>query len=110
MGINQEDILDRQLREAAPYIDDDGFTACVLQRLPVSDRAARPSRAIILIGITILASLITFLLAGRFVNESIFRLANLPTLWVLALTFGAGLLLSLIGLVAAMSKSRELSF
>ncbi len=32
--IKQEDWLDRQLREAAPYIDDEGFTARVLQQLP----------------------------------------------------------------------------
>jgi hypothetical protein len=32
---NREDWLDQQLREAAPYIDDDGFTARVLQKLPV---------------------------------------------------------------------------
>ena len=32
--VNQEDWLDRELREAAPYIDDEGFTARVLQQLP----------------------------------------------------------------------------
>ena len=32
--VKEEDWLDRQLREAAPYIDDKGFTARVLQQLP----------------------------------------------------------------------------
>jgi len=30
-----DDTLDRQLREAAPYIDDEGFTARVMAKLPV---------------------------------------------------------------------------
>src|SRR5437867_5319059 len=30
--------LDQQLRDAAPYIDDDGFTARVLQKLPAPGR------------------------------------------------------------------------
>ena len=36
-----DDTLDRQLRDAAPYIDDEGFTARVMARLP----AARPEPA-----------------------------------------------------------------
>ena len=32
----QEDWLDTRLREEAPYIDDDGFTAKVIQQLPAS--------------------------------------------------------------------------
>ena len=32
--IEQEDWLDRKLREAAPYIDDDGFTARVMEAIP----------------------------------------------------------------------------
>ena len=36
----EDEELDRQLRDAAPYIDDDGFTAQVLQSS--SDRGRRP--------------------------------------------------------------------
>ena len=32
--MTDDETLDRQLREAAPYIDDDGFTAHVMARLP----------------------------------------------------------------------------
>ncbi len=40
-NISEEDQLDRQLRDAAPYIDDDGFTARVLQQLPAPRHARR---------------------------------------------------------------------
>ncbi|MEY2487373.1 MAG: hypothetical protein QOH39_3021 [Verrucomicrobiota bacterium] len=106
MNREQEDRLDRQLREAIPYIDDDGFTSRVLKQLPVSRQAVDRSRAVILIGVTALATLLAYLLSGQYVNESIARLTSLPTLWLLLMTFAAGLLLSGAGLVAAVAKSR----
>ena len=45
----QEDWLDRQLREAVSYIDDEGFTAQVLKRLPARRPGRRPLRAVILL-------------------------------------------------------------
>jgi hypothetical protein len=108
--VKQEDSLDRQLREAAPYIDDDGFTKRVLQKLPASRSTRRPSRAVILLGISIIASALAYLISdgGRFINEIIARLASLPTLWLLILASGIGILMSVIGLVAALSRTREL--
>jgi hypothetical protein len=108
---NQDDELDRQLREAVPYIDDDGFTVRVLKQLPEARRARRLVRAVILLGITVFASVLAYFLSngGRFINDSIVRLAGLPTLWLLLLTVGAGVLVSAIGFVAAMSKSHELA-
>ena len=37
----QEDWLDARLRDEAPYIDDAGFTARVVQKLPARPVAAR---------------------------------------------------------------------
>jgi hypothetical protein len=110
-NLNQEDELDRQLRECALYLDDDGFTARVLQRLPPSKSARRPIRAIILLGITVLASVLAYFLSGggRFINDGVIQLTRLPMLWLLLLTFATGVLMSVIGFVAAMSKTRELS-
>ena len=48
-----DETLDRQLREAAPYIDDDGFTARVMARLPAAQREPRWLRAMILLGLAI---------------------------------------------------------
>ncbi len=108
--VNQEDLLDRQLREAAPYIDDAGFTARVLQKLP-PPRARRESlRAIILLGITLLGSALAYVLSddGRFIAVMFERVAILPVLWIFALALATGLLITGLGLAAALSKTREL--
>jgi hypothetical protein len=110
MNENDQDVwLDRQLREAAPYIDDEGFTARVLQRLP-PHRSPSSLRGVILLGMTVLASVIAYVLSdgGRFISEMFMRLAALPTLWVLLLALASGLLVTAIGVAAAISKTSEL--
>jgi hypothetical protein len=106
----QEDSLARQLRDAAPYIDDGGFTARVLQHLPQPRRQRQSLRAVILLGITLLVSALAYVLSdgGRFVSINIERLATLPMLWLFALALGSGILVTTLGLLAAISKSREL--
>src|SRR5437867_8706173 len=85
--------LDQQLRDAAPYIDDDGFTARVLQKLPAPGRQRQSLRAVILIGMTLLASTFAYVLSdsGRFISVSVERLAMLPMLWLFALALGSGI-------------------
>ena len=108
--VNQEDWLDQQLREAAPYIDDDGFTARVLQQLPPPRRGHDLLRAVILLGMTLLASALAYVGSGggRFVSTSIERLATLPALWVFVLALASGLVISAVGATAALSKGRAL--
>jgi hypothetical protein len=108
--VNQEDWLDRQLREAAPYIDDDGFTARVLQQLPPAGRHYDFLRAGILLGMTFLASLLAYVVSGggRFVSVSIERLAALPVLWVFGLALATGLVITALGATAALSGDRAL--
>jgi len=107
---SQEDWLDRQLRDAAPYIDDGGFTARVLQRLPRPRRQRESLRAVILLGITLFASALAYVLSdgGRFISVNVERLATLPMLWLFTLALGSGILVTVAGLFAAISKSREL--
>ncbi|MEY2439650.1 MAG: hypothetical protein QOI34_1035 [Verrucomicrobiota bacterium] len=108
-NLNEDDALDRRLRDAAPYIDDDGFSGRVLRQLPASSRARSPIRAMILIGMTLLASFLTYFLfdGGNLVNQVIARLAGLPMLWLLLLTFCTGIVASSLGLIAAISKTRQ---
>lgn len=108
--VNQEDWLDQQLREAAPYIDDDGFTARVLQQLPAPRRSHDRLRAAILLGMTFFASLLAYVVSGggRFVSMSIERLAALPALWVFVLALASGFVIAAVGATAAVSKSRIL--
>ncbi len=75
----QEDWLDRRLREEMPYIDDAGFTARVVQKLPAPVRR-HSWRAAILISITLLASVVTYLASdgGRFLIVAAYRFAAMP--------------------------------
>lgn len=103
------DLLDRQLAEAAPYIDDDGFTRRVLERLPVRRPRLQRFRATILLGATLIASLVAYLLSdgGRFISNGIIRMASLPPLVILAIATVAGVLVMAIGIVAALSKNQN---
>jgi hypothetical protein len=102
--------LDRQLREAAPYIDDNGFTAKLLQSLPAPQVSAPARlRGVILIVATLVATLLTYVLSGRgrFVEELLLQLFALPTTWLLGLACAAGIVVGALGLAAAVFKARE---
>ena len=102
----QEDWIDTRLREEASYIDDAGFTARVVQKLP-ANRVRHSLRAVILLGVTLVASAIAYLLSGGgwFVAEGVARLAllPLPVIWLCAA--GATGLVMAGGLAAAMSRT-----
>jgi hypothetical protein len=105
----EEDSLDRQLREAAPYIDDEGFTARVIAKLPAVRRQRRSMRGIILVGLTALGSAIAYTLSGggRFVNEAVMRLSSFP-IWLLLLSaFGCGLVIGACAVIWAIRRTPE---
>jgi hypothetical protein len=110
--ISQEDWLDRRLREATPYIDDDGFTKRVMARLPAASPQPRSARAIILIGLSVLGSLIAYIVSdgGRFLVHELMRLAVLPVWWLLLAALASGVLVAAAGFAAALSKIRELQY
>jgi hypothetical protein len=104
----QEDWLDRRLREEMPYIDDAGFTARVVQKLPAP--VGRQSwRAVILIGITLLASIVTYLASdgGRFLVVAFYRLAAMPLLFVSLVAICCTLVVTTVAAGAAWSNVRE---
>jgi hypothetical protein len=107
---DQMDPLDRQLREAAPYIDDDGFTRRVLQQLPARQPRPQTFRAVVLLGITLLASVIAYVLSdgARFVSTGLLKVALWSPLTLLMLMIGTGVLVTALGLIAAIFKSQEL--
>ena len=108
--VNEEDWLDRELREAAPYIDDEGFTARVLQQFPPPRRSRELLRAAILLGMTFLASVLAYVVSGggRFVSITLERVAALPALWVFVLALASGLVIAAVGATAAISRNRDL--
>jgi hypothetical protein len=108
--VNELDDLDRQLRDAAPYIDDDGFTRRVLSTLPAPRARRQPIRAAILLGASLVASLIAYILSGdgRFVSDGVIRMGELSPFVVLCVAGIVGLLATGIAMIAAFSKSRDL--
>ena len=102
-----DETLDRQLREAAPYIDDDGFTARVMASLPVAQRNPRWLRAMILLGLAILGSGIAYVLAGGFVCEGVIQLSNFPIWLLLVFAFGCGLVVGAFAVIFAIRKTPE---
>src|SRR4051794_20849817 len=105
----EEDWLDAKLREEAPYIDDAGFTASVMQQLP-APRRSRSMRTVILLGFTIISTLVAYLVSGRatFVTDAAAFLVAMPLTTVWAIAGGSALIVMTLGASAAISKSRGL--
>jgi hypothetical protein len=105
-----DETLDRQLREVAPYIDDDGFTARVIANLPASRRDPAWRRAIILVAASALASAVAYLLSGggRFVTEGIIELSGFPVWLLIIFAFGCGLVAGALAVIFVIRKTPEL--
>jgi hypothetical protein len=103
-----DETLDGQLREAAPYIDDEGFTARVMANLPAEEREPQWLRAMILLGLAILGSGIAYLLSGGFVREGVIQLSNFPIWLLLVFAFGCGLVVGAFAIIFALRKTPEL--
>jgi hypothetical protein len=103
-----DETLDRQLREAVPYIDDDGFTARVMAKLPVTRHEPRWLRAIIVLGLALLGSGVAYLIGGgHIVREGIIELANFPIWLLLVFAFGCGLVVGAFAIIFALRKTPE---
>ena len=103
----QQDWLDKRLREEMPYIDDDGFTARVVQKLPAA-QPRRSFRGAILLCAAILASVLAYFLSdgGRFLIVEAYRLLSMPVLFVSLLAIFLSLVVSAISGSAVWSSSR----
>ena len=104
----QEDWLDRRLREEMPYIDDAGFTAHVVQKLP-APHSQRSFRALILISVTLLASVVTNLASdgGRFLIVAAYRFAAMPLLFISLVAICGTLIATAVGASAALAQARD---
>lgn len=110
--LEQLDPLDRQLRDTAPYIDDNGFTARVLAQLPAPHRERFSLRVTILLGITMLSCFLAYVLSGggRFVTTDIEKVMSVPMQWLLAVALVSGVLVTTGGIFAAVFTTRQASF
>ena len=107
--IEQEDWLDRKLREAIPYIDDDGFTSRVMASLPAAPREPRWLRAMIVLGLALLGSGVAYLVSGggRVIRDGMVQLADFPIWLLLVFAFGCGLVVGAFAVIFAIRKTPE---
>ncbi|HEY4270841.1 MAG TPA: hypothetical protein VGM65_02470 [Candidatus Udaeobacter sp.] len=107
-GLINDETLDRQLREAVPYIDDDGFTARVMARVS-APREHQWLRAMVLFGLALLGCGIAYLLSGggRIVREGVVQMADFPIWLLLVFAFGSGLVVGAFAVIFAIRKTPE---
>ena len=104
-----DETLDRQLREAVPYVDDDGFTVRVMANVPAAPREPRWLRAMVLIGLALLGSGVAYLLSGggRVVRQGMIQMADFPIWLLLVFAFGCGLVVGAFAVIFAIRKTPE---
>ena len=101
-----DETLDRQLCEAAPYINDDGFTARVMARLPAALPEPRWLRAMIVLGLALLGTGVAYVVGGgHVVREGIIEFTNFPIWLLLVFAFGCGLVVGAFAVVFAIRKT-----
>jgi len=103
-----DETLDRQLHEAVPYINDDGFTARVMARLPAARREPQWLRALIVLGLALLGTGVAYVIGGgHVVREGIIQSANFPIWLLLVFAFGCGLVVGAFAVIFAIRKTPE---
>ena len=103
-----DETLDRQLHEAVPYINDDGFTARVMANLPAVRREPQWLRALIVLGLALLGSGVAYVIGGgHVVREGIVEFANFPIWLLLVFAFGCGLVVGAFAVIFAIRKTPE---
>jgi hypothetical protein len=102
-----DETLDRQLRDAVPYINDDGFTARVIARLPAAQREPQWLRAMIVIGLALLGTGVAYLLSGGVIRQGLIQMADFPIWLLLVFAFGCGLVVGAFAVIFAIRKTPE---
>ena len=102
-----DETLDRQLREAVPYINDDGFTARVIARLPAAQREPQWLRGMIVLGLALLGTGVAYLLSGGVIRQGLIQMADFPIWLLLIFAFGCGLVVGAFAVVFAIRKTPE---
>jgi hypothetical protein len=103
-----DETLDRQLRQAVPYINDDGFTGRVIASLPAARREPRWLRGLIVLGLALLGTGVAYVIGGgHVVREGIIEFANFPIWLLLVFAFGCGLVVGAFAVIFAIRQTPE---
>src|SRR6059058_5921667 len=104
-----DDLLDARLREETPYIDDAGFTARVMKQLPRRRLSWSSQRSLIILAATILSVVVAYFASGEgmFVHDAFARMSGLRPLQLLLLILACGTGMTIAGLWAALTRTRD---
>ena len=104
-----DDLLDARLRDETPYIDDAGFTTRVMQQLPRRRLSWSTQRAFIIFAATIVSVVIAYFASGEgmFVHDAFARMSGLKPLQLLLLILVCGTGMTIAGLWAALTRTRD---
>ena len=105
-----DETLDRQLLEATPYIDDDGFTARVIASLPAARREPLWLRAMIVVGLALIGTGMAYYFSGggSLVRQGMVQMADFPVWLLLVFAFGCGLVVGAFAVIFAIRKTPEI--
>jgi hypothetical protein len=109
MNDRLDELLDARLREEMLYIDDDGFTARVMQQLPSRPSSIQMQRSFVILGAAILSVIVAYFASGEgmFVRQIFTWLTLLPPLQLLTLLVVSGVSALGAGLWAALARVRD---
>ena len=104
-----DDLLDARLREGMAYIDDNGFTARVMQQLPSRPHSFQTQRSLVILGAAILSVIVSYFASGEgmFMRQIFAWLVSLPPVQLLTLFVGGGIAMLGGGMWAALARSRN---
>ncbi|MDQ2867764.1 MAG: hypothetical protein M3R59_05035 [Verrucomicrobiota bacterium] len=109
MNDSLDDLLDARLRDEASYIDDAGFTARVVQKLPAQRHSPRMQRALIILLAAIVSVVVAFFASGEgsFVRESFNFATKFPPRELMLAAIACGVVSTAAAMWAALSRGRD---
>ena len=104
-----DDLLDARLRDEAPYIDDAGFTTRVMKQLPRRRLSWNKQRAVVIFIATIVSVVVAYFASGEglFVHDAFARISGLQPLQLFLVIVACGIMMTIGGLWAALTRRHE---
>lgn len=106
MNNSLDDLLDARLRDEVSYIDDAGFTARVVQKLPAQRRS---QRSVVILLAAIVSVVVAFFASGEgdFVRESMNFATKFSTVQLMLAAVVCGVVSTAVAMWAALSRARD---
>src|SRR5437867_3589042 len=106
-----DNLLDARLRDETPYIDDAGFTVRVMKQLPRRRVSRNTQRSLVIFAATVVSVVIAYFASGEgmFVHDAFARMSGLKPVQLLLLILACGTGMTIAGLWAALTRTRDMT-